>query len=326
MVTSDIDRLTPRTEELAATVTHAIFAQHVPMTLTGLADTEAALRKLRRTLDNVLVVTMGEHGASALDGDRFYHEPAFMRARGRHDRRRRRLPRRLHLRARQRPADGSGAADRERRRGRQLHPSRRAQRRADAGRSPRADGGRTCSGDRDDAVAVSRRCSTALLAWLAPAAAQDHFVRGFMIGRRRRSRRRPSAPAAPRCDWGECRARIGGAPRVGGRQVLAAPAARSRRGDDRVSDRARAPDEGPSSADHRSRSGVERARRRARRRSTCRDVLGLRPRTEQRLHGAVDGADHLRAAEHRRQVHRPAAADVVRGRADAHAAVSTATR
>ena len=77
MVTSDIDRLTPRTEELAATVTHAIFAQHVPTALTGIADTEAALRSLRKTLDNVLVVTMGEHGASALDGDRFYHEPAF---------------------------------------------------------------------------------------------------------------------------------------------------------------------------------------------------------------------------------------------------------
>jgi sulfofructose kinase len=78
IVTSDIDRLTPRTMELAATVTHAIFAQHVPTHLTGLDDTEAALRRLRRTLDNVLVVTMGEHGASALVGDRFYHEPAFM--------------------------------------------------------------------------------------------------------------------------------------------------------------------------------------------------------------------------------------------------------
>jgi sugar/nucleoside kinase (ribokinase family) len=77
IVTSDIDRLTPRTEELAATVTHAIFAQHVPATLTGLADVEASLRRLRRTLDNVLVVTMGEQGSSALEGDRFHHEPAF---------------------------------------------------------------------------------------------------------------------------------------------------------------------------------------------------------------------------------------------------------
>jgi sugar/nucleoside kinase (ribokinase family) len=77
IVTSDIDRLTPRTAELAATVTHAIFAQHVPMALTGINDIEAALRRLRQTLDNVLIVTMGEQGASALEGDRFYHEPAF---------------------------------------------------------------------------------------------------------------------------------------------------------------------------------------------------------------------------------------------------------
>jgi sugar/nucleoside kinase (ribokinase family) len=77
LVTSDIDRLTPRTEELAATVTHAIFAQHVPATLTGVSDVEASLRKLRKTLNNVLVVTMGEQGSSALEGDRFYHEPAF---------------------------------------------------------------------------------------------------------------------------------------------------------------------------------------------------------------------------------------------------------
>jgi sulfofructose kinase len=77
MVTSDIDRLTPRTEELVASVTHAIFAQHVPTNLTGLNDMERALRKLRQSHSHVLVVTMGEHGAMALDGDRFYHEPAF---------------------------------------------------------------------------------------------------------------------------------------------------------------------------------------------------------------------------------------------------------
>ena len=77
LVTSDIDRLTPRTEELAASVTHAIFAQHVPAALSGLDDMESALRKLRRTLDNVLVVTMGDQGAVALEGDRFHHVPAF---------------------------------------------------------------------------------------------------------------------------------------------------------------------------------------------------------------------------------------------------------
>lgn len=76
-VTSDIDRLTPRTEQLAASVTHAIFAEHVPKHLSGIDDMERALRKLRRTFDNVLVVTLGEHGAMALEGDTFHHEPAF---------------------------------------------------------------------------------------------------------------------------------------------------------------------------------------------------------------------------------------------------------
>jgi hypothetical protein len=44
LVTSDMDRLTPRTEELAASVTHAIFAEHVPTHLAGTNDMEGALR------------------------------------------------------------------------------------------------------------------------------------------------------------------------------------------------------------------------------------------------------------------------------------------
>ena len=67
---------------------------------------------------------------------------------------------------------------------------------------------------------------------------------------------------------------------------------------------------------HRSRSGVERAAARGRRRSTCPTSPIVAGRSA-RLHRAVDGADRLRAAEHGRQVHRPAAADVVRDRADA---------
>src|SRR5215467_1480114 len=38
---------------------------------------ERALRKLRQSHAHVLCVTMGEHGAVALEGDRFHHEPAF---------------------------------------------------------------------------------------------------------------------------------------------------------------------------------------------------------------------------------------------------------
>ena len=48
-VTSDIDRMTDRTEALVAAVTVPIFAEHIPHALTGEADHERALRKLRTT-------------------------------------------------------------------------------------------------------------------------------------------------------------------------------------------------------------------------------------------------------------------------------------
>jgi sugar/nucleoside kinase (ribokinase family) len=76
-VTSDIDRLTDRTEELVAAVTIPIFAEHVPPALTGKSDPEAALRALRKRHDGLLCVTLGSQGALALDGDRVVHSPAF---------------------------------------------------------------------------------------------------------------------------------------------------------------------------------------------------------------------------------------------------------
>jgi sugar/nucleoside kinase (ribokinase family) len=77
IVTSDIDRVTERTEELIATVTVPIFAEHVPPALTGESDPERALRKIRRTHPGLLCVTLGAHGSMVLDGDRVHHEPAF---------------------------------------------------------------------------------------------------------------------------------------------------------------------------------------------------------------------------------------------------------
>jgi sulfofructose kinase len=76
-VTSDIDRLTDRTPELVAAVTIPIFAEHVPAALTGRKDPEAALRRLRRDHDGLLVVTLGTGGALALDGDHAIRSPAF---------------------------------------------------------------------------------------------------------------------------------------------------------------------------------------------------------------------------------------------------------
>ena len=75
-VTSDIERLTDRTEEFVASVTVPIFAEHLLRELTGESDFERALRKLRRTHNGLLCVTLGARGAMLLDGDTLHHEPA----------------------------------------------------------------------------------------------------------------------------------------------------------------------------------------------------------------------------------------------------------
>src|SRR4051812_22748861 len=76
-VTSDIDRITPRTEELVSAVTMPIFAEHVPKALTGEADFARALRALRRLNDGPMCITLGARGAIMLVGDRIHHAPAF---------------------------------------------------------------------------------------------------------------------------------------------------------------------------------------------------------------------------------------------------------
>ncbi len=76
-VTSDIDRVTERTQELVSAVTIAVLAEHVPAALTGEADLERALRKLRRVQPGMLCVTLGARGSMLLDGDLVYQEPAF---------------------------------------------------------------------------------------------------------------------------------------------------------------------------------------------------------------------------------------------------------
>lgn len=76
IVTSDLDRVTERTPELIAAVTIPIFDEHVPAALTGEADPERALRRLRATHRGLLCVTLGARGAMALEGDRLLHVPA----------------------------------------------------------------------------------------------------------------------------------------------------------------------------------------------------------------------------------------------------------
>jgi sulfofructose kinase len=76
-VTSDLDRMTNRTEELVLSVSCAIFAEGLPEQLTGERDHERALRRLRQKHQGLLVVTVGRDGAVALEGDRFVVSPGF---------------------------------------------------------------------------------------------------------------------------------------------------------------------------------------------------------------------------------------------------------
>ena len=76
-VTSDIDRVTPRTMELVEVLAYPIFAEHIPRELTGSHDTRRALEQLRRPTHRALVVTLGARGVMALAGDRVLSVPGF---------------------------------------------------------------------------------------------------------------------------------------------------------------------------------------------------------------------------------------------------------
>jgi sugar/nucleoside kinase (ribokinase family) len=77
IVTSDIDRLTDCTRDLAGAVTVPVFAEHVPTSLTGLSDQADALGRLRQPHHRLLCVTLGEQGAMALDDAGIHHVAAF---------------------------------------------------------------------------------------------------------------------------------------------------------------------------------------------------------------------------------------------------------
>ena len=77
LVTTDIDRVTERTRELIELATHPILAEHVPPKLTGESDLPRALRRLRDLNAGPIVVTRGEQGAIALEGDEIVESPGF---------------------------------------------------------------------------------------------------------------------------------------------------------------------------------------------------------------------------------------------------------
>lgn len=76
-VTCDIDHVTPATDELLQFISHPVLAEAVPLELTEETDQERALRRLRLRHGGRLVVTLGDKGALALDGDTLLAVPAF---------------------------------------------------------------------------------------------------------------------------------------------------------------------------------------------------------------------------------------------------------
>jgi len=76
-VTSDIDRVTDRTEELVAAVSIPILAEHVPTALTGESEVGRALRTLHKRHGTMMCVTLGRSGAMIVDGGHVHYAPAF---------------------------------------------------------------------------------------------------------------------------------------------------------------------------------------------------------------------------------------------------------
>jgi sulfofructose kinase len=76
-VTCDVDTVSAATRELLEAISIVIVAETVPQQLTGLADHEQALRRLRAWHAGLLVVTLGARGCMALQGDHLHYAPGF---------------------------------------------------------------------------------------------------------------------------------------------------------------------------------------------------------------------------------------------------------
>lgn len=76
-VTCDIDHITPRTQALLGLVSHPVFAEQVPLDLTGQTDEGEALRIIWDRYHVPAVVTLGERGSMGFDGQHLATVPAF---------------------------------------------------------------------------------------------------------------------------------------------------------------------------------------------------------------------------------------------------------
>ena len=74
-VTSDIERTSDEARALIDAVTVPIFAEHVPIALTGEQTLATALRALQRPHHSMIVVTRGARGAMMLAGNEVIEQP-----------------------------------------------------------------------------------------------------------------------------------------------------------------------------------------------------------------------------------------------------------
>ena len=141
-VVLDADGPTPMGDDLLRIASHVVFSSEGLRATTGLDDLGAALARIADTTPSFLAVTRRRAGRSLVPGTNAARKPGLRGRGGRHARRGRCVPRRLHARARggsrrdrgDALCGGGGRA--------QMHPGRRQRRGAAArrGRSPARGG------------------------------------------------------------------------------------------------------------------------------------------------------------------------------------------
>jgi sulfofructose kinase len=77
-VTCDIDHITPKTQAMLKLVSHPVFAEQVPLDLTGETNQADALQTIWKRYGTPAVVTLGERGSMGFDGTRIVSVPAFL--------------------------------------------------------------------------------------------------------------------------------------------------------------------------------------------------------------------------------------------------------
>ena len=140
-VIADLDELYPGVEELLENVDYLIVSRDIPCRLMEEPDLEMALRQMQRRYGcRLAAATLGDNGVLAWNGKQLHHVCCLFCSRGRYHRRRRYLPRRLHLRTPAELAPGTPTRLRLRRGRIELHRGR-SQGRHSVGRGHRGTHG-----------------------------------------------------------------------------------------------------------------------------------------------------------------------------------------